>query len=316
MRAHWKLPTTAERRRKREMAPEATTHVAKTLWPLVMGRLLRRRDRPLVLASSPRPRAGRAGLKMRSLSRVLCPRAAGGCRACALTQRSCWRRQNDVRAGLSPVPWMSRQIQIRVYEPASTELVSTSRLPAACRCGQPGGRKRQRRFLDSSRKHSPPANATSPSPTPRTTNPAPSASTRTGSGSRAAHREPGHRPRPAALHHQHRHPDLRNTFRTRVWQPAVTASGVDFAVRMHDLRHAHASWLLAEGSDLAASWNAWDTHRSKPPGNPARASLRARAVTRSVRRRWRSGQRRDRPGFAASPGQRERDADASSADRE
>ena len=45
-------------------------------------------------------------------------------------------------------------------------------------------------------------------------------------------------------------PISRNTFRTRVWQPAVKASGVDFAVRMHDLRHAHASWLLAEGSDL------------------------------------------------------------------
>jgi integrase len=45
-------------------------------------------------------------------------------------------------------------------------------------------------------------------------------------------------------------PISRNTFRTRVWLPAVKASGVGFAVRMHDLRHAHASWLLAGGSDL------------------------------------------------------------------
>ncbi len=30
-------------------------------------------------------------------------------------------------------------------------------------------------------------------------------------------------------------PISRNTFRTRVWLPAVTASGVNFAVRMHDL---------------------------------------------------------------------------------
>jgi integrase len=45
-------------------------------------------------------------------------------------------------------------------------------------------------------------------------------------------------------------PLSRNTFRTRVWLPAVKASGVDFHVRMHDLRHAHASWLLAGGSDL------------------------------------------------------------------
>ena len=27
-------------------------------------------------------------------------------------------------------------------------------------------------------------------------------------------------------------------------------SGIDFNVRMHDLRHAHASWLLAGGADL------------------------------------------------------------------
>jgi len=47
-------------------------------------------------------------------------------------------------------------------------------------------------------------------------------------------------------------PISRNTFRTRTWLPAVAASGVDFNVRVHDLRHAHASWLLAGGSDLKA----------------------------------------------------------------
>ena len=45
-------------------------------------------------------------------------------------------------------------------------------------------------------------------------------------------------------------PISRNTFRTRVWRPAVAASGVDFDVRVHDLRHAHASWLLSGGSDI------------------------------------------------------------------
>jgi site-specific recombinase XerD len=45
-------------------------------------------------------------------------------------------------------------------------------------------------------------------------------------------------------------PISRNTFRTRVWLPALRASGVGFDVRVHDLRHAHASWLLAGGSDV------------------------------------------------------------------
>lgn len=45
-------------------------------------------------------------------------------------------------------------------------------------------------------------------------------------------------------------PISRNSFPTHVWLPADAASGVDFAVRVHDLRHAHASWLLAGGSDL------------------------------------------------------------------
>ena len=47
-------------------------------------------------------------------------------------------------------------------------------------------------------------------------------------------------------------PISRNTFRTKVWLPAVERAGISFNVRMHDLRHAHASWLLAGGADLVA----------------------------------------------------------------
>lgn len=43
-------------------------------------------------------------------------------------------------------------------------------------------------------------------------------------------------------------PISRNTFRTRVWIPATKKAQVP--IRFHDLRHAHASWLLAGGSDL------------------------------------------------------------------
>lgn len=38
-------------------------------------------------------------------------------------------------------------------------------------------------------------------------------------------------------------------FRHQVWNPARTAAGLG-NVRIHDLRHAHASWLLAGGADL------------------------------------------------------------------
>jgi integrase len=47
-------------------------------------------------------------------------------------------------------------------------------------------------------------------------------------------------------------PVSRNVFRTRVWLPAVTRAELRQRVRFHDLRGAHASWLLAGGADLRA----------------------------------------------------------------
>jgi integrase len=47
-------------------------------------------------------------------------------------------------------------------------------------------------------------------------------------------------------------PVSRNVFRTRVWLPAVARSKFNQRVRFHDLRGAHASWLLAGGADLKA----------------------------------------------------------------
>jgi site-specific recombinase XerD len=45
-------------------------------------------------------------------------------------------------------------------------------------------------------------------------------------------------------------PLSRNTFRTRYWRPALNRADITYGVRMHDLRYAHASWLLAGGADL------------------------------------------------------------------
>jgi site-specific recombinase XerD len=42
----------------------------------------------------------------------------------------------------------------------------------------------------------------------------------------------------------------RHWFRRKVWLPALAAASLDFHVKVHDLRHAHASWLLAGGADL------------------------------------------------------------------
>ena len=42
----------------------------------------------------------------------------------------------------------------------------------------------------------------------------------------------------------------RDWFRLKVWKPAIQRAGITFSLRAHDLRHAHASWLLAGGADL------------------------------------------------------------------
>ena len=55
-----------------------------------------------------------------------------------------------------------------------------------------------------------------------------------------------------------RHPRARDSdghvpaqwFREQYWKPACAEAGIDPPVRLHDLRHSHASWLLGGGADL------------------------------------------------------------------
>jgi len=42
----------------------------------------------------------------------------------------------------------------------------------------------------------------------------------------------------------------RSWFREHIWKPALDTAGIGIRVRTHDIRHAHASWLLAAGADL------------------------------------------------------------------
>lgn len=42
----------------------------------------------------------------------------------------------------------------------------------------------------------------------------------------------------------------RDWFTRKIWKPAVETAGLELPLRIHDLRHAHASWLLAGGADL------------------------------------------------------------------
>ncbi|MCU0299447.1 MAG: tyrosine-type recombinase/integrase [Candidatus Nanopelagicales bacterium] len=83
-------------------------------------------------------------------------------------------------------------------------------------------------------------------------------------------------------------PVSRNTFRTKVWLPALEEAKLGFLVRMHDLRHAHASWLLAGGADLAAVMERLG-HRQIMTTQQYLHTLPDAAHARSTRDRMRSG---------------------------
>jgi integrase len=79
-------------------------------------------------------------------------------------------------------------------------------------------------------------------------------------------------------------------FRTRVWAQALAKADLGFHVTPHDMRHAHASWLLAGGADLLvfkerlghASISTTEKYLHALPGAD-QAALRALDVTRGVR---------------------------------
>ena len=68
---------------------------------------------------------------------------------------------------------------------------------------------------------------------------------------RATRRADGHdqprSPRPGPVTDGH---VPRGWWRTQVWYPSCDTAGLDPRPRTHDLRHSHASWLLAGGADI------------------------------------------------------------------
>jgi hypothetical protein len=121
-------------------------------------------------------------------------------------------------------------------------------------------------------------------------------------------------------------PLSRNNFRTKYWAPAVKTAKLDQTVTFHNLRAAHASWLLAPAAPTSPSFgNAWGTAKSPPRSSisgpfPMRANVllpriegsATPADSRGRRRRYgvlcRSPAHRHRAtrhGFACSPPSRD-----------
>ena len=82
----------------------------------------------------------------------------------------------------------------------------------------------------------------------------------------------------------------RDWFRSRIWQPAVTAAELSHPVTVHDLRHAAASWSLAGGADLQqvremlghTSLRAVERYLHSLPGTTNRTALEANYRTRQA----------------------------------
>jgi integrase len=91
------------------------------------------------------------------------------------------------------------------------------------------------------------------------------------------------------LTEQGNHPS-RATFRKNVWLPAVERAEIGRKLRFHDLRGAHASWLLAGGQDIHAvakrlGWERIETANSYTGALPD-AQASSLAALRAAKKRY------------------------------
>ena len=81
--------------------------------------------------------------------------------------------------------------------------------------------------------------------------------------------------------------------RLSVWLPALKAANLEIHVRLHDLRHAHASWLLAGGADLQVVKRRLRPRKPTDDGAPGHtlpdADETALEALSKIRNRTRSG---------------------------